>query len=452
MPELLTRQMDIIADRIFSPSSPGKGPGLMQAAAQAAPIPVRLLLGILVIFYFPAFTIQLAMDATGRWVGSPLLQMITIGSELFVFATILVSRHTRALISQSWPVWVPVIAAFASALWSYNRVGTIQAANTYMTTALLGLIIVGQLPGFQSIRFVVRTMAVGCLLSILWVFLFPETAVHQLTDPYQTVHAGLWRGVFSHKQGLGYFSGVTLGLLLYYRTSIFPAPVWAFFLACSGACLVGTQSATGIIAAAIAPAFLSMAYFVARLPVPLRQPMFVKFAIAIGVLGAAFKLGILDYLIVGTLGKSTDLSGRAEFWPIILRNFYSSGYSLFGGGFGARIAAEMSEWSVDNGYVDKFLEFGYVFSPLIFGTFVAILWGGIRLVIANPAEQTRTNIFPFAIWSVTLILNITESNFMTKCLSTVLTSIAVGLVIQQTQLISSISFSRKSPVEYRRVD
>ncbi|BAL79450.1 hypothetical protein S23_62620 [Bradyrhizobium cosmicum] len=205
-----------------------------------------------------------------------------------------------------------------------------------------------------------------------------------------------------------------------------------------------------MIAAVIVPAFLSMAYLVTRLPYPLRQPMFVKFGIGIGILGVAFKLGILNYVIVGILGKSTDLTGRADFWPIILKNFYSSGYSLLGGGFGARIADNMSEWSVDNGYVDKFLEFGYAFSPLIFGAFIAILWGAIRLVIANPAGQANTNIFPFAIWSVTLVLNISESNFMTKCLSTVLTSIIVGMVVQQTRLLSSQA--RKSTVEYRRVD
>lgn len=451
MSELSGHPLDVATEWALPRAGVRRGLGSTVAAVQAAPLPIRLVLGVLLIFYFPAFTIQLALDmTTGRWVGSTTLQVITISSELFAFVTLIMSPSTRTLAFQCWPVWLPILVAFASAGWSYNRAATIQSANTYMTTALLGFVIIGLMPGFRSIVFVVRTMAVGCLLSIIWVVLLPETAIHQLTDPYQTVHAGLWRGIFSHKQGLGYFSGVTLGLLLFYRTSIFSAPVLACFLAFSGACLIGTQSATGMIAAVIVPAFLSMAYLVTRLPYPLRQPMFVKFGIGIGILGVAFKLGILNYVIVGILGKSTDLTGRADFWPIILKNFYSSGYSLLGGGFGARIADNMSEWSVDNGYVDKFLEFGYAFSPLIFGAFIAILWGAIRLVIANPAGQASTNIFPFAIWSVTLVLNISESNFMTKCLSTVLTSIIVGMVVQQTRLLSSQA--RKSTVEYRRVD
>jgi hypothetical protein len=161
--------------------------------------------------------------------------------------------------------------------------------------------------------------------------------------------------------------------------------------------------------------------------------MFIKFAIAVVAVGLGFKSGILDYVIVQVLGKSTDLTGRADFWPIILQNFHSSGSSFLGGGFGANIAADMSEWSVDNGYLDKFLEFGYLSSPIVFVAYAAILLGSIRLVLNTPTELARANIFPFAIWSVILIVNISESNFMTKCLSTVLTSMAVGLIFQQKQ-------------------
>jgi hypothetical protein len=61
----------------------------------------------------------------------------------------------------------------------------------------------------------------------------------------------------------------------------------------------------------------------------------------------------------------------------------------------------------------------------------------------NPADQIRTNVFPFGIWAVTLVLNVTESNFMAKCLTTVLTSIIVALMIQQSQLIAHVSSARK---------
>ena len=203
----------------------------------------RLLFTVFLVFNFPAFTVQLAMDPiSGRFTGSPVLQLATIGAEIFAFAIILSSRTMIFFVLKCWPILVLVSLSFISVTWSRNPAATIHQANTYMTSALLGLALVGTLPGFQSIRFSVRVMVLGCILSIAWVLIFPAAAVHQVTDAYQTVHAGLWRGIFSHKQGLGYFAGLTTGLLIFYRTKIFPLPILIVSIVCSSACLVGTES------------------------------------------------------------------------------------------------------------------------------------------------------------------------------------------------------------------
>src|SRR5690349_22906290 len=118
-------------------------------AVQSAPktgILVRLLCIFFIIFDFPGFTMQLAMDATGRWVGSPILQVITISSELFVIGVILGSAEVRALIVRCWPIWLLVGLAFLSAIWSRNPGATVHNANTYMTVALFGVALVGLFP------------------------------------------------------------------------------------------------------------------------------------------------------------------------------------------------------------------------------------------------------------------------------------------------------------------
>ena len=85
-----------------------------------------MLLGICLIFSFPAFTIQLALNmATGQWVGSPILQAMTLGTELLVFCAILGSQSTRSLVFQCWPVLALIMFAFVSAIWSQNRAATI---------------------------------------------------------------------------------------------------------------------------------------------------------------------------------------------------------------------------------------------------------------------------------------------------------------------------------------
>ena len=389
---------------------------------------VRLLCIIFIIFDFPGFTMQLALDATGRWVGSPILQVITISSELFVISVILGSAEVRAVVTRCWPIWLLVGLTFLSAIWSRNPGATVHGANTYMTVALFGVALAGLFPGFECVKLTVRTMALGCLLSIIWVILFPEVAIHQLTDPYQTIHAGLWRGIFSHKQGLGLFAGLTAGLLIFYRTAIYPMIGFLFFLGCAVACVFGTASATGLIAMLITPVLFSVARFIARLSIPLRMPTFVKFAVVALLLGVGFKAGTFDYVIVQILGKSTDMTGRADIWPIVLQNFANSGYAFLGGGFAADIASDLSEWSVDNGFIDTYLAFGMLFSPVVYFVFAATLWWGVKLIATTPNRDTNADVFPFAMWSIILIANISESNFMSKNLCTLLTSVALGLL------------------------
>jgi exopolysaccharide production protein ExoQ len=404
-------------------------------ATAAAPQPgffVRSLLAIFIVFSFPAFTYQLGTDASsGGWVGSTAIQIVTLASELFAIAVFLTSRDAARLLIKCWPILILIAIAFASTAWSRNPILTLQASNRFMATALLGFAVAVKLPQYRCIRFVVRTMVLGCLLSVIWVLILPDVAVHQLTDKFQFQHSGLWRGIFSHKQGLGYFAGLTIGLLFFYRTMIFPPIMLAGAMACSIACLVGTQSATGTVVAFILPCFLYAASFIARMQPHLRKPMLIKFGFLLALIGIGFKTGLLNVLIIEILGKSTDLTGRADFWPIILENFNNSGSTLLGGGFSAGFAAEMSEWSVDNGYYDKLIEFGYLGSSIIFATYGAVLLGGLRLLLTTPSAFAATNIFPFSILSVILIANVTESNIISKSLSTVLTSLAVALIFGQ---------------------
>jgi O-antigen ligase len=420
-------------------------PVTQQATQAAGSVPktgilVRLLCMFFFIFNFPSFNMQLAMDASGRWVGSPILQVITLSSELFVIAVVLGSGEVRRLVVRCWPIWLLVGLSFLTAVWSRNPSATVHAANTYMTVALFGVSLVGLFPGFEAVKLTVRTMALGCLLSIIWVIVFPEIAVHQLTDPYQTVHAGLWRGIFSHKQGLGLFAGMTAGLLIFYRTAIFPMVGFLFFLGCAVACVFSTGSATGLIAMLITPVLFFVAQFITRLSIPMRKPAFIKFAAVALLLGLGFKAGVFDYVIVQILGKSTDMTGRADIWPFVLQNFANSGYAFLGGGFGADLASDLSEWSVDNGFIDKYLEFGMLFSPVVYFVFAATLWWGIGLITTTPNKDSNADVFPFAIWSMILIANVSESNFMSKNLSTMLTSVALGLLFS--------SGSKTSPRQY----
>lgn len=381
---------------------------------------------IFLFFHFPAFTQQLAMDrATGAWVGSPILKFATLSSELFAILMIATSRDARALVVGMWPIWVLFAVAFASALWSVHFSRTIQNSNTSMTTALLGVALSARLPGVSGITFVVRSMATGCVLSIVWV-IFSEDAVHQAGF----VHAGLWKGIFSHKQGLGYFAAITAALLVFYGHRVFSFAFLIVALIASFACLIGTQSATGFVMAPITAGLFFVAYGITRFPPPTRRLLVIGVACLGLLIYLAFQNGLFNSIIVNVLGKSTDLTGRATFWTILQHNFDKSGKALLGGGFQAGFAETLYPVSVDNGYVDKLFEFGYLLSPVVFGIYGLMYWRSIKLLVKTTTESAYVNVFPVGILTVILLANTVEGTFMTKSINSVLFSVAVVVMLQ----------------------
>jgi exopolysaccharide production protein ExoQ len=413
------------------PRGPQRGRQPQPRPRGDAGVAVRFLFAFGLLFLFPAFVYQLAFDhVTFTFVASPLLQLINLGSGIFAFVMIVTSRPAMSLAARAWPMFVLVALAMVSTAWSYDRQATLRGANVLLFTTLFGLAIAARLPGLDGLRLVVRTMVLGCVLSIIWVIAVPEIAIHQATDLIQWVHAGLWRGIFTHKQGLGVFAGLLTGFLLFYGSLIFSSLVLrAGAIASSIACLIGTQSTTGCLTAIVSTVMLYATYSITRFSPQVRRVKFKVLILSVTVVAVAFQLGVLDF-VPRLFGKSANLTGRADFWPIIIANFQSSGMVLFGAGFSTGFAGNLSEWSVDNGFIDKFIEFGYAGTPVVFGVYLWILIAGGRLIIRTSTEAAAINIFPFCIMFVLLFVNITESNFMMRHLSTVLIVMAAAMIVQ----------------------
>jgi len=130
------------------------------------------------------------------------------------------------------------------------------------------------------------------------------------------------------------------------------------------------------------------------------------------------------------LGKSSDLTGRTDIWPLALEFLKHSGAALLGGGFGSGFAQYIVDAPIDSGYIDKIIEFGYFGSTIVFAMYVWILLGGRRLIMETPPAGAAVDVFPFSIVTLVMIINITEGLFMEKHVTTVLTAIAAGLTCE----------------------
>lgn len=402
-------------------------------------IGTSLMFSIGLLFLFPAFVYWLAIDpVTMDYRSSRILQLANLYCGMIGFILVTTSSVARSIFPKCAPVLYLMFAAFASIAWSIAPAQSFRACFVFTTTSLLGIAMASRMDIISAIKLLVRTMTFGCALSILFVVVMPETAVHQATDAVQFQHAGLWRGIFSHKQGLGVFAGMTTALLMFYGgAALGPAKIVG--LALSITCLVGSGSATGLLLAIVGTAMLYGTNLMAKQLRAVRKAMLMTLVISTALVLFAFQAGLLDF-IPELLGKSSDLTGRAESWPFVRASMADSGRSLLGGGFGSGFTAFVAPGiSIDNGYLDKLVEFGYIGLSFVIFAYAKGLIKGAKLILKTTRQDSRYLIFPFNMIFLMMFENIAESTFMMKNITTVMFAMCVAYGVRYSRAAVAVT-------------
>ncbi len=378
------------------------------------------------IFLTPAFVMQLAFDPVNfQFTGSRILQAANVFCTVYGIAMIATSAQSQDIVRRCRPALYLVGLAFLSSFWSFDPVSTFRNSYVLLTTTLFAVAMASRLSPTACIQTILHALVLICVLSIVWVFLFPQDAVHQATDRIQFQHAGLWRGVMSHKQGLGVISGLATGFVLFYGSTAFSSPVITFAALASGiACLLGSGSVTGLMTAILLSAMLYITYWIALSPPQARKSGLAMLVGTIVFAYAGFHFGLLDF-VMPLFGKSADLTGRAGEWPWVVANINSNG-ALLGGGFSSGWEAFWAPTiSIDNGYIEILGAFGYIGATFVLSVYVWALGAGFKLMLSAKRETAHIAVFPFNVMFIELFLNVTEASFMTKSINTILICVAI---------------------------
>jgi hypothetical protein len=265
------------------------------------------------IFNFGAFAL-----AIGRLEMNGIIAPILTAGGAFAIANIIAVSRVSYLMNRSWTVLAMCGLALASAAWSDNPNLTIKDSLQLLFTTLLPIALVGRLGCNGALQLIIRTMSFICVASAVLALAIPDLGVHQAYDLEQSVHAGLWRGAFTHKIALGTFAGLTFGLLVFYGWRAFYNPFsYMVSLVASMLCIFKAGSATGM---AMTIFFVGMLFATHRIAVQglqIRRPLLRLVGIVVLLIVGLIFSGVCDQF-VGLLGRSSDLTGRAEYWPHII--------------------------------------------------------------------------------------------------------------------------------------
>lgn len=322
-------------------------------------------------------------------------------------------RETLFILRRNWFLVALVLLALVSCAWAETPILTLQRGVAVLGTTLLGIALAVRLSLEDQLRLMSWVLRIIAVLSLACVLFLPSYGISGGVE-----QQGGWLGIFSYKNGLG--SVMALAALVEWYL---PADTGAskvvnrLALILSLALLVFSTSVTPLLA------LLGSMLLVEVYKLGAQRFRIPTYAIVLAILliiasGAAVLAGEGERVAVA-LGRSADLTGRAEIWSMVApyiseRPILGYGYSGFWAGASSQSAA--IDWAVGgtvmyshNGYLEILLNLGAVGLLLTAG----FLCTGIKRVYdCSEHDQSAAYLWPLAFLLFFLLYNLTECTIL----------------------------------------
>ncbi|KQP42288.1 hypothetical protein ASF49_00020 [Methylobacterium sp. Leaf104] len=329
-----------------------------------------------------------------------------------------------------------LVLAMVSFVWADDTKGVLRAAIilTALYFAMSPLIL--RLGREKAMMLLVHVIAVVVILSTLLAVFLPSIGTHTGEEMVQASHGGRWRGLFSHKNGLGPWGAFGTIIFLFYPGMMRVPRLYTFVaLVCAAACLIFSGSATSLIGA------VTMLIALALLRINRAGGPLVTLVAFVGGLFAGVILLTLFYdQFFGLIGRDSSFTGRTEIWEIAIEYIKLSpilghGYQSLGGPTFLEFVASYAQQAIqgpESLYLASLLDLGIVGFTLFFLPIVMALVrvaANLRAVRSNGERDTLEA--AFLIVTSALFMGITETTpFVCTGFDGVVCFVALFVILQ----------------------
>ena len=359
---------------------------------------------------------------------------------VLVFSLVMLIVHARKMVPALASAWLPfaiVALAFLSSLWASTPDLVMRRAANFTGTTLFGVYLAARWRPTDIARMLVVAGFIMALGS--WGLLAAKPG---LAIMHEGGVAGSLRGAFSHKNMLGWMSGLIIitcfwaigtgrGGRLAWFTVLLTIPLW-----------IGARSMTAIGAVILTSLVCGAVMGLRTRPV---TRVVWGYAMMAGGIVAISVVAVEGRLILEAMGRDASFTGRAPLWELLSRAIAER--PLLGYGFQSfwqkesgwfeRIAADVG-WTVPtahNGWIDVWLALGLVGLVLV-----------AALVLSNLARASvaaARGLLPgagliFAVNVYLLVISFFESNLATP-----------GIVAWALHVATAVMLARHSRVVAR---
>jgi exopolysaccharide production protein ExoQ len=313
-------------------------------------------------------------------------------------------KKVALAISKGWLIWLLISLSILSFSWSALPSTTLNRIVAMCGTMVFSIYFSSRYTIKEQIELLCWALGFNTITSLATALILPQYGISG------GVHAGLWRGVFNHKNSLGKamsFSAICF-LIMALRKEKNRWPFWYLFAL--SVFLLLMSKATSSLAILI---ILMVSLFILQIfrwQYSQIIPAFVGIAFSIVVLYSVVSSNA--ELIANIVGKDLTFTGRTELWDLVLdkikeRPWFGYGFGAFWQGLNGPSAYIWNTISFaapnsHNGYLDLLLELGIAGFVLYILQFITCF--------INAISYLRFNRTADGLWPVILLLYIVLSN------------------------------------------
>lgn len=285
-------------------------------------------------------------------------------------------------------VFLYAFICFLSAFWSVNPYDTFKY-SLLLFLYIMSIVAVCNVIDIEYFcRIIMKLFVFIIISSVVMSVAFPYYGTHQPGDTFEGVHAGLWRGVFTHKNILGAAAANSLFIFLFFRRLM--GVSFGFRMVCIFAaimCLILAQSAGSWVVMCVLLAFYCLIRYT---PVSASIIMLMSFFI---ITLASISFFFFSDELTALFGRDATLTGRTEIWPIVLDAIWQEPligfgyYSAMADFLGPILVSATGASHAHNGYLDVLLGTGILgLSTLLFCIFSVLRVGLDRVKMLARSE------------------------------------------------------------------
>lgn len=322
-------------------------------------------------------------------------------------------RTAIDIINRDKYLWILIALPVISMLWSFDRANTLKDSVTLVGSSIFGLYFAIRYSIKQQLQLIATACIVAIVLSTMFVIFIPKYGI------MQDLHSGAWRGIHSHKNGLGQMMGLStlvftiLGIDQRKKFSI----LW-IGLILSFTLLVLSRSTASMTNTLIVIPFFWLLHILR-----LQYSLMIPTIIGLMTIGLTSSIWIQDNLAVlaGSVGKNVTLTGRTSVWEFVWEMIQKQPWIGYGyGGFWNGLDGESAyvwratQWTPThphNGLLQLFLDLGLVGVVL----YLIGFWRHMLRIFAYVRSTSElSGIWPVAFMIYLLLLNLTETHLLSS--------------------------------------